>query len=526
MFRTHKPQSPRRLSRKKHLPDEQTTPQISTQVHPMLQMQSLIGNHATQRMIQRMPTYGSIITKLGQPKEDVKVFGKTVKKNSTKYRDVLNTVQTYDRYLVNATLADTKSAIQAQFRAAVDMLNNVLTAISGYEGETGKKATYILGMKPEVEAEKSKVGVSMMRVLASNTDYSLGRPKIGNVIRGDSTAKLEEKNKVGTNKGGSAEVTQFGGSGPSGYFKPSKDTLTNLAEGMPEGLSEGKQMGYVAEKDLELLESVGQDFEAYNALKNEYELGVSMVGIDPNNARMAKRDVAMSRLDQLLGGKVIAKAQMAIRQMPDGTKVEGSLMEDANKNGGRSAYKMAEQDQFYDPSAGEGKTGTDQVNLQDPELMRQLSRLQLIDLLAFQVDRNRKNYSIKTDGSGKVLGIVGIDNDFSMGRSVNIEGQNQELPGMSRYVDEELANAILGVDTEMLKAVMTDLLTEEEIAALLTRLKKLQDFLRPLKDGGRLIKPTQWDTAMAQNLLDEMEPGDKVPRNYYARLVEQAKTKS
>jgi hypothetical protein len=80
MFRTLKPQSTRKVSRKKHQPDEQPqslSPNIS---HPTPQMQSLIGNHAMQRMIQRMPTESMIIRALGKPKKN---FG--LIKNSTKY---------------------------------------------------------------------------------------------------------------------------------------------------------------------------------------------------------------------------------------------------------------------------------------------------------------------------------------------------------------------------------------------------------------------------------------------------------
>lgn len=523
MFKTYKSQSSRKVSRKKHTPDESLVTHSPAPQHPTLQMQSLIGNHATQQMIQRMPTHGVIIGKLGQPKADVTAFGKVIKQNATKYRAVLNSVQAYDQYLIKTKLATDKSTIQGQFQAAITLLNNIITAINGYQGEKGKKAVYILGLKPQIEAEKNKVAVSMLRVISKPVDYSFGQPSFGTILRPDSTVDVYDKNKVGGERGGSSEVTKFGGTGPQGYFKENKNTLTNFEKGMPEGLSQVKQDEFTSEADLKVLESTGGNFEQYNALKNEYELGVKMVGIDSENARMAKRDVAMSRLNDLLGAGVIAKAQMAVRHT-DGGNVSGSLMEDASKKG-KSGFNMAKDGDFYDPSAGGTKDKTDQVSLEDPELMRQLSRLQLIDLLALQVDRNRKNYYIQTDGAGKVIGLVGIDNDFSMGTSVNVEGRNQELPGISRYVDEELANAILKLDIEMLKALMQDLLSEAEIGALVSRVKKLQEFLKPLKDQGKLIKPNEWDSAMAKNLLAEKIPGKSIPKNYYSMLVEEAKRK-
>jgi hypothetical protein len=162
-----------------------------------------------------------------------------------------------------------------------------------------------------------------------------------------------------------------------------------------------------------------------------------------------------------------------------------------------------------------------QVNLQDPKLMQMLSRLQLIDLLAFQVDRNRGNYFIQTDNNGNVIGVTGIDNDYALGTSTKIEGKNQELPGMSRYVDEELAINILNLDPELLRMVMMDLLTEAEIAALLERLQKLQAFLKPLRDQGQLLKPNQWTPAIAKGLLEERKDKYSGTQNYYGVLIDE-----
>jgi len=234
--------------------------------------------------------------------------------------------------------------------------------------------------------------------------------------------------------------------------------------------------------------------------------------------------VAMSRLNQILGGNVIAKAQLAV-QHTGGQQVEGSLMEKAQ---GKSGVKMIENNGFYDPNMGDVKDPNQpkQVNLQDPKLMQMLSQLQLIDLLAFQVDRNRGNYFIQTDNSGNVIGVTGIDNDYALGTNTKIEGKNQELPGMSRYVDEEMAKAILNLDPELLRMAMADLLTEAEIAALLERLQKLKTFLKPLHDNGQLLKPNQWTPAIAKGLLEERKDRFSGVNNYYGILInENNKTK-
>jgi len=327
------------------------------------------------------------------------------------------------------------------------------------------------------------------------------------VLRSDTPISLSERDERGGERGGTSEVKKMGGSNP-GYFKQNKETLANWSpDEEMENFTRIRQG-----KDPE------QAHQDWNTASNEKAIGVELVGIDSTNARMAKRDVAMHRLDQLLGGNVIARAELAVLHTSDGKK-EGSLMEDANKKG-KSGFDIAKTGSH---DTGQEKGSLDSVNLQDPELMRQLSRLQLIDLLAFQVDRNTKNYYIQTSPTGKVLGIVGIDNDFSLGTNIDIEGDNQELPGISRYVDKELAEAILDINVDMLKALMSDLLSESEINALIERLKKLQAFLKPLQEKDELLKPEQWTEAIARNLMEEKIPGKEVTKSYYSSFVKVAK---
>ncbi len=518
MFRTSKPQSPQKISPKKHLSNESTSSLPQT-VNPTIQMQSLIGNHATQQMvIQRMPTSATIKTALGNPKKDQKIgIGDyaITKANSTKYQYVLNVVKYYEDHLEN-TIADTPDAITKQFKDALTLLDNITTTASSYDNETGKKAKYMKNtLKPEVLKEKTNVATSLASILHNpNTIERVRRFKLKAIIRKENTVKLLEQNVTGKDRGGASEVTKFGGARP-GYFKQTKEKLANWGDD-----NEKNQILAEAKKGADDPELVA------NMLKNEKTFAVDLVGINSEDAHMANRDVAMSRLNQLLGANVVAKAEMAVRQTNKG-EVTGSLMEDASKKG-RSAFDIAEDKHVYDPAKGQAQGAPNHMSLQDPELMRQLSKLQLIDVLAFQVDRNTKNYFVQIDpATGAVIGVTGIDNDLAMGTNDKIEIRNNELPGMSRYVDEELANAILNLDAEILKALMADLLSPDEITALLSRLKKLQAFLQPLKDQNQLLKPNQWTAAMAQNLLDERAVAIKRKKNdimgkanYYTQFIE------
>jgi len=489
-------------------------------------MQSLIGNQATQRMIQRMPTHAGIIAALGQPKAHKTILGKVIKKNSTRYRSVLDAVRAYDVYLTTTVLAANKSEIQSQFMAATALLTTVQTSMAVYDGETDAKAVYFAAKKAEVAAEKASLATSMLHVINNPVNYAdfgaASRPKFGTVVRHTSQPRLMDRDKVGADAGGTSEVTEYGGATP-GYFKANKSTLFNPEDDLApiEGENKHLRAGRADDAAMAVREKLVEEHgpvkgaQIFGGLENENTFGVKLAGINSKDARMAKRDVATSRLNQLLGANIIAKAQLSVQYNGDGTKVEGSLMEKAT---GKSMNKMATEDRFYDAAGGEAQAGTQQTSLQDPKLMQMLSKLQLIDQLAFQVDRNTGNYFIQVDGTGKVIGITGIDNDFSLGTATDVNKRNDKLPALSKYADEEMAKAIINLDPELLRMVMADLLDDDEIAALITRLKTMQDFLKPLQARGELLKPDQWDAAMAQKLLDE-KVGKAAAFNYYQGLV-------
>ncbi len=77
---------------------------------------------------------------------------------------------------------------------------------------------------------------------------------------------------------------------------------------------EGAEKGWDDEKISEEI------FLRRNALMNEFNLGVEALGINPDDARMNKRDIAMSRLDQLFNTHLIARAQLAIVNLNDGSR--------------------------------------------------------------------------------------------------------------------------------------------------------------------------------------------------------------
>jgi len=105
---------------------------------------------------------------------------------------------------------------------------------------------------------------------------------------------------------------------------------------------------------------------------------------------------------------------------------------------------------------------------------------------------------------------------MSFGKVKGIAKGRQEFPGLSRFVDKELAERIIALRDEDLVAVMEDLLSPEEIDALLTRLHSLQDHLK--QDKTRLLTPDQWNEATAKGMLDEHKSHDNENSSYFGRM--------
>jgi hypothetical protein len=191
-----------------------------------------------------------------------------------------------------------------------------------------------------------------------------------------------------------------------------------------------------------------------------------------------------------------------LRNTPEGPQL-GSLMEGAKgTKGGELGDKLTK-----DSNSQRQKPGS--INVQDPNLQRLLSRLQLLDTLAYQVDRNAGNFYVQFDRNGNVTGVTGIDNDMSFGTKTGIRDRAQELPGLAKFVDKEMAEKIIGIDPRLVQLILSDLLSTDELAALNDRLLKLKNALVQMQSGNKLLTPNQWDQLTAKSQIDEKDPNGK-----------------
>lgn len=127
----------------------------------------------------------------------------------------------------------------------------------------------------------------------------------------------------------------------------------------------------------------------------------------------------------------------------------------------------------------------------DGRLNLLLNRLQWLDFVCAQTDRNPGNLFIDYDGQGRVAGLTGIDNDASFGETVDKAGvrslkdgallTGSAFQGMPEVIDEETAEAIFELSstdreryTDML---LTNALTPEEVRQALLRLDQCVAFI-------------------------------------------------
>lgn len=188
-------------------------------------------------------------------------------------------------------------------------------------------------------------------------------------------------------------------------------------------------------------------------------------------AQMSKRNVAASRMAEMLGiGELIVPTKMTEISI-DGKKMRGILMDDAD------AKDVIELEKEH-------------PNLRySPEAIKMLTTLQVFDLICGQVDRHDGNYLCRTkkDKPNVIEKIIGIDNDMAFGklnyndilkkgdrgciRMRNIEKDGKlTVPAM----DKEFALKILALEPAIIDYQMCDILSKEERKALIDRIVGVQ----------------------------------------------------
>ena len=223
-------------------------------------------------------------------------------------------------------------------------------------------------------------------------------------------------------------------------------------------------------------------------------------GRDP---RLGARSVAMYRLDQLLGTNVLVKTEFAVsgREDPATRQITQKMGFFMAKAGGVEAGKAATQ-------------GVD-ISAEDPTLQRSMNKLQLLDVICGQLDRHMGNYYVQVV-NGRVVGVQGIDNDMSFGTGVTgleVGAQGIHYKGVPPLVDADTAQRILAIKDDEVRALLQDLLSDEEVANTISRLGMLRTELKKMEDQGLWVREAG---TVHRQPRQPRGPGGRLARGFLA----------
>ncbi|MET0909852.1 MAG: DUF4157 domain-containing protein [Ilumatobacteraceae bacterium] len=441
------------------------------------------------RTIRRMPSMTDVRASVSKKsKKGTKIFGKSLGGATTTYNEVLAAMQAYSDYIVKTEIASGLGPVMAQVGQINALLDRIVAA----------SQTYLAKKDPDDEV------VDLCHDLIAKAARE--RPNILDAARYWSQAGIISG--LGNQKWFSQLPND-----PSKYTNRAKDTKGNAVKSagasdkganksVAKVTDSGGRSGFFAEDDA-TGKYDGEEYVNPKALLAYY-------GEKDQDLKLGNRSIAMSRLDQLLNGGVIARTERGLMGDKIGTFQVGAK--------GDQLGKLKEDGEEFS---------------KDANLARLLSKLQLIDAIAGQIDRHAKNYFVVRDPSGKVTGLTGIDLDMAWvplpkdtskralsvemgsvsnetrGKSVKKGDPFDWFPGFSRFCDAEMAEEIIKLQADDLRLILMDLLPNELVEAAVSRLADLQTLLLGLKKDGKLLKPNEWNQHLGAIVVEN--------RSYFAQ---------
>lgn len=218
--------------------------------------------------------------------------------------------------------------------------------------------------------------------------------------------------------------------------------------------------------------------------QRDFARNVAMV---KEGSNISNRNVAVSILARALGLRdMVAESQMVEVEV-NGKKIRGTIMEEAK---GVDLSKAIALNKF------QRKETVYSVNA-----LKQLTSLQVFDILCGQIDRKPDNYMTvirhRDDDTDEIMGIKAIDNDMSCGmidyeqdvvrhfdkrNNQRVRGYRQQLPAISddrglvtvEAIDKNLKDRIMAMSPAFIDFLLAGILSEEERNAMKGRLLSLQ----------------------------------------------------
>lgn len=259
-------------------------------------------------------------------------------------------------------------------------------------------------------------------------------------------------------------------------------------------------LGSGAMNTVQGIEYGGGERRVFKPAENQYGAGVDKAvaaGIPKENTRLANRNVAMSRLDQLFGTNVIAPTDFAMQGNKFGTAQQLAA--------GKAPQKFIEDPQMKEMMPDNPETWKKEhardFDFSDPLVQKGMSNLALIDGVAGQIDRNWGNYFINQPGGDQQSQVTGIDNDLAFGvntpaRPQNFAGGNS-FQGLGQFMDQETITRFMAITEIDIRNTLRPLLPPEEIEATVERWRDVRGQLEQMMGNNQAVgggggNPAQW----------------------------------
>ena len=221
----------------------------------------------------------------------------------------------------------------------------------------------------------------------------------------------------------------------------------------------------------------------------------------PEGQDLAKRNVAMTRVAKLLGVPDLVARSENMSVTIDGKAQKGTFMETVH---GEDVEHLKSDDVL----ARCGK----ETSLESPELIRQLSDLQVLDYICGNIDRHQGNMIYHTsfeNGQGKIIGVTGIDNDASFGvikgNDTTYRSHLVQVKDMT-LMRKSTADAVrmMAQSRDTLEIALADLnFTKEELDAAYERVQKLDRAIENSADPDqdlRILDDNEFDSLTFASL--------------------------
>ena len=224
------------------------------------------------------------------------------------------------------------------------------------------------------------------------------------------------------------------------------------------------------------------------------------------------RNCAMTDMAKLLGCEGLLANSSHMTVMIDGRPVKGVFMETIE---GTDINRLKEDDPILNADASLSE---------NPEVLAQITDLQVFDFICCNVDRHMGNmiYDIGKNDNGKVVlkGIKGIDNDCAFGIpdvSSNVKVKQMVKPEKMQFIRESMVKKLKDIKSKstLRYRLSGNGLTNEEIDAAWERLVMVR---KAAKKGVITMVP---DDYWKSNLLLNTKT---IPGNYLSRMKSLAST--